>query len=652
MHSRMGIAAALLLALQLLHTLPMGVAGQQSLVSPRSPTGGFGALLAGLNIKNPLPAGLETGVMMSMLRPQPEYVPPPLPQNAYRGTYGHTTCDTDTELVIPTSTQELSDAVKALAKRAASEGRPLKVRATRQGFATIPSFTCSEQPSDPANGKPEGPKAPLKAGVMLNNMTKVLAADHKKNQLTVQAQITLKDLYEAATANNMSIPRSSLPWWQGLTIGGIMSTTSHGSGHNVTSMVCDWIVNVTFIDGKGEIHTVGKGSDELRGICGSIGLLGIVTEVTLQLTETTNTRLSTWYVRDDDNIFEDIEKMLQITPYLVVFWRPDIGKFTGHMQRPAEPGAKVFKDAKSNVIPHFTPAMAAVLGPALRSWQGDAFNSDLMYIAGRGDTISCTTAMTMAVGAPWATRPTPGTSVLGVNIPILEGVAPTNQIISTDCGDQCAWISKGMQATALDVEFAFEKEHLKNVITDIKALIAKDLKGLPGLFANTRCLMPGYYVFRFGKGCNSFTGMASGMKEPVYVQQQMLSSRNTPGLPSRYEWIQETYEQLLSCKYNARPHWGKNWDRTFTNPKCPVAPKYGKGIAALSKLQDKYDPSRVYEPELWRRMVKDEKYWLKPKCQVERSCYCEEDIHCADGFKCAPSIAFPEFKACRPKIMN
>jgi hypothetical protein len=26
--------------------------------------------------------------------------------------------------------------------------------------------------------------------------------------------------------------------------------------------------------------------------------------------------------------------------------------------------------------------------------------------------------------------------------------------------------------------------------------------------------------------------------------------------------------------------------------------------------------------------------------------------HCADGFKCVASIAFPEYKACRPIVMN
>jgi hypothetical protein len=72
---------------------------------------------------------------------------------------------------------------------------------------------------------------------------------------------------------------------------------------------------------------------------------------------------------------------------------------------------------------------------------------------------------------------------------------------------------------------------------------------------------------RFGKTPDSLIGYGSGLQQPVYVQQQMLASKATPGVPSRYEWVQEVYEQLTLCKYNGQPHTGKNWDRTFTNPR-------------------------------------------------------------------------------------
>jgi hypothetical protein len=33
----------------------------------------------------------------------------------------------------------------------------------------------------------------------------------------------------------------------------------------------------------------------------------------------------------------------------------------------------------------------------------------------------------------------------------------------------------------------------------------------------------------------------------------MLASGNTPGIPSRYEWVQEAYEQMMLCKYKGHP---------------------------------------------------------------------------------------------------
>lgn len=60
----------------------------------------------------------------------------------------------------------------------------------------------------------------------------------------------------------------------------------------------------------------------------------------------------------------------QITPHLVVMWRPDIGKYTGHLQRPAPPGAPVtHKDARCNVIPQANWFVGAMSGPLMRQWQ-------------------------------------------------------------------------------------------------------------------------------------------------------------------------------------------------------------------------------------------------------------------------------------------
>lgn len=148
---------------------------------------------------------------------------------------GWTTCSSDM-LIRPESTDQLASAMKDLRSKAAAQGRPLKMRATRPGFATMHSMPCSAQPSNPNPFLVRG-KQPLVVGIMMDKMIKTLGVDHGKKQLRVQAQMTLKDLYAVADANQMSNPRSALPWWQGLTLAGIFSTSSHGTGRNVTSML-------------------------------------------------------------------------------------------------------------------------------------------------------------------------------------------------------------------------------------------------------------------------------------------------------------------------------------------------------------------------------------------------------------------------------
>jgi len=148
---------------------------------------------------------------------------------------GWTTCTTDM-LIRPDATAELSAAVKDVRTKAAAQGKPLKMRSARPGFASMSSFPCASQPSNTHPFLVNG-QQPLVVGIMMDKMTKVLAVDQSNKQMRVQAQMTLKELYAAADANQMSTPRSALPWWQGLTLGGIFSTSSHGTGLNVTSMI-------------------------------------------------------------------------------------------------------------------------------------------------------------------------------------------------------------------------------------------------------------------------------------------------------------------------------------------------------------------------------------------------------------------------------
>lgn len=130
----------------------------------------------------------------------------------------------------------------------------------------------------------------------------------------------------------------TLPAYAGLTLGGILSTSAHGSGDNATSNLCDTLISVTWVDVNGNVRVSARNSDEVRLFCGGLGLIGIMTELELQLTPPTHTKLITRYLSNDTNMVKDIEKMLRVSPHMLVFWRPDMktyrcARWAGQVQR-------------------------------------------------------------------------------------------------------------------------------------------------------------------------------------------------------------------------------------------------------------------------------------------------------------------------------
>jgi hypothetical protein len=58
---------------------------------------------------------------------------------------------------------------------------------------------------------------------------------------------------------------------------------------------------------------------------------------------------------------------------------------------------------------------------------------------------------------------------------------------------------------------------------------------------------------------------------------------------------------------------GKNHERTFTYPKCSVRAMYPK-FDQLLKLQQQHDPAGMFEPRLFRKVVRNESFALTPRC--------------------------------------
>uniref|UniRef100_A0A383W8D4 Uncharacterized protein n=1 Tax=Tetradesmus obliquus TaxID=3088 RepID=A0A383W8D4_TETOB len=227
---------------------------------------------------------------------------------------------------------------------------------------------------------------------------------------------------------------------------------------------------------------------------------------------------------------------------------------------------------------------------------------------------------------------------------MFAGVGDTNLMQSASCGKSCLW-NQGAKIAMDDIHMSIELEQLGDWISDVKKLVAADLHEHGA--KKHRYLSPGYFWLRFGSGSQDFLSHTSNMTAPVHVQTSFMKSIINPLQPSKFGWILEVIEQLTLCKYKAKPHWGKNHQRDFMHPSCHIVdhlPFWEKAMAFRSSS----DPDQIFEPQLFADMAAKAPHRLSEGCALRGECFCEQDEHCAPGFQCVPSLAFSEYKCCKP----
>jgi len=233
---------------------------------------------------------------------------------------------------------------------------------------------------------------------------------------------------------------------------------------------------------------------------------------------------------------------------------------------------------------------------------------------------------------------------------------PTNRaVVSDDCSPHCFFHVHHMGTITEDTEFTIKFSQLESWVADAKRIVKSEIAEIEsrirqrnGNKAVTRCMPPGYFWLRFGKGNRNLLSTATGEEDVVYVQWTHLLSAKLPNKLAKQSTIVETLEQMTLCKYKGRPHWGKNHERVFRHPECKVRDNFpAENIEMLVKMQEKHDPKRVFEPQLFREVLEKKGPEYHELCTPHFWCYCEEDSHCPLGHACGPSASFPEHKICK-----
>lgn len=162
---------------------------------------------------------------------------------------------------------------------------------------------------------------PAEAALDLTRMRRVLAIDASARTVRVQAGILLRELTLALDEVGLAMPILGSVSEQ--SIAGAISTGTHGSSlmhGNLASLVRSMRLST----GKGEVLALGPGDERLEAARVSIGALGVITEVELDVVPAFRLVESVELV-SPLRVSETLAAIARSAPFVKVWWLPHTG---------------------------------------------------------------------------------------------------------------------------------------------------------------------------------------------------------------------------------------------------------------------------------------------------------------------------------------
>lgn len=153
----------------------------------------------------------------------------------------------------------------------------------------------------------------------LSKMTGVKSIDHEKKRVTAAAGTTINQLAQVLKAEGLSMINQGDIDSQALA--GAFSTGTHGTGARLP-VLADAIVGMKLVQPDGSIITVDETTtDLLLASRVSLGTLGVISEMTLQLNDSYNLREKIWR-EDFESAMEMHDELAEKHRHFSFFWCP------------------------------------------------------------------------------------------------------------------------------------------------------------------------------------------------------------------------------------------------------------------------------------------------------------------------------------------
>jgi len=190
--------------------------------------------------------------------------------------------------------------VVALIKRAVNSQQRVKVVGSGHSFTGI--------------------AVPDEVMVDLTRMNQILNVDHANGLITVQAGIVLSDLNAQLELHQLSMPNLGDVTYQ--TLAGALSTSTHGTGLQRTGLAAQ-ICAFKLVTASGEVLVCDPGQNAEIFHCGrvSLGALGVITEVTLNVVPAFNLRAVEQPMRIS-HVLDNFPQLITDNDFFEFYWVP------------------------------------------------------------------------------------------------------------------------------------------------------------------------------------------------------------------------------------------------------------------------------------------------------------------------------------------
>ncbi|CAL5008935.1 unnamed protein product [Urochloa decumbens] len=516
----------------------------------------------------------------------------------------------------PTTEAELVAAVAA----AAAARRKVKVATSHSH--SFPKLAC-----------PGGRDGTIISTARLN---RTVVVDVSRRLLTVESGMLLRDLVKVAADAGLALPHS--PYWYGLTVGGMLATGAHGSSlWGKGSAVHEYAVGIRIVtpapasQGFAVVRELNAGDPDLDAVKVSLGVLGVISQVTFEL-QPQFKRSVTFVTRDDKDMPAQLAVWGGLHEFGDVAWLPWQGKaiyrednrvatstpgnglnnYLGFWSQPTQ-GLLTARAAEERLEENDTDiarCLAAQQAPAMFELHAYGFTNDDAFFTGYP-----------VVGFQHRIQAS-GTCIDGHDDALLSA---------------CMWDPRVSGPFFYQSGFSVAMAKVPAFAADMQRLRDLDPQAFCGVDAKLGVLM------RYVKASSAYLGKA---EDSLDFDVTYYRSYSGGGAPRAHADVYDELEQMALGKYGALPHWGKNRNFAFDG----AIAKYPKA-AEFRKVKDRYDPEGIFSSE-WSDQVlgiKGSPNVVGAGCAIEGLCVCSDDSHCApeQGYLCRPGKVYTKARVCR-----